>query len=106
MAATSPKGGELARQTLFEDLQQLSKGLPDLGISAELKFEVTLGIMIQLMRAIGEGRLSSLACDHAVGAILRAIGLSDREVKSVLVTLPKVAGEAGPDGPRSASARR
>ncbi|MEP9387708.1 TetR/AcrR family transcriptional regulator [Mesorhizobium sp. KR9-304] len=106
MAAASPKGGELARQRLFEDLRQLSKGLPDLGISAELKFEVALGIMIQLMRAIGEGRLSSLDCDQAVGAILRGIGLSDRQTKSVLADLPTNSDGSGTDGAQSQKFRR
>ena len=57
MAAAAPEGGELARRHLFEDLQQFAKGLPGDGASAELNLEIVLGILLQLMRALGEGRL-------------------------------------------------
>ena len=43
--------------------------------------------MLQIMRALGEGRLSSHDRDAAVSAILRAIGLSTRQAKSVLAHL-------------------
>ena len=76
MAAAAPKGGELLRRRLFEDLQQFSKSLPGSGASAELNLEIVVGIMLQLMRALGERRLSSLDRDAAVSAILRAIGLN------------------------------
>ncbi|SDA94396.1 TetR/AcrR family transcriptional regulator [Sinorhizobium sp. NFACC03] len=88
LAAAAPKGGEIARRRLFEDLQQFSKALPDDGVSAELKLEIVVGIMLQILRAIGEGRLSSIDRDAAISAILRAIGLNAQEAKSVLVRLP------------------
>ncbi|MDE3774788.1 TetR/AcrR family transcriptional regulator [Sinorhizobium meliloti] len=88
LAAAAPKGGEIARRRLFEDLQQFSKELPDDGVSAELKLEIVVGIMLQILRALGEGRLSSIDRDAAISAILRAIGLSAEEAKSVLVRLP------------------
>ncbi|MHC2299279.1 AcrR family transcriptional regulator [Rhizobium mongolense] len=88
LAAVAPKGGEMARRRLFEDLQQFSKALPDDGVSAELKLEIVVGIMLQILRALGEGRLSSLDRDAAIGAMLRAIGLNAQEAKSVLVRLP------------------
>ena len=85
--AAAPIGGELLRRRLFEDLQQFSKSLPGAAASAELNLEIVVGIMLQLMRALGEGRLSSLDRDAALGAILRAIGLSARQEKSVLARL-------------------
>ena len=100
MAAAAPKGGELARRRLFEDLQQFARGLPGDGQSAELNLEIVVGIMLQLMSALGEGRLSSLDRDAAVGAILRAIGLNARQAKSVLARLSAPADGAMPDGLR------
>ncbi|WP_234835694.1 TetR/AcrR family transcriptional regulator [Sinorhizobium meliloti] len=88
LAAAAPKGGEMARRRLFEDLQQFSKALPDDGVSAELKQEIVVGIMLQILRAIGEGRLSSINREAVISAILRAIGLNAQEAKSVLVRLP------------------
>ena len=106
MAAAAPKGGELARRRLFEDLQQFTKGLPGDGGSPELSLEIVVGIMLQLMRALGEGRLSSLDRDAALGAILRAIGLSARQAKSVLARLSVPADGAIPDGPPPAKSQR
>ena len=100
MAAAAPKGGELLRRRLFEDLQQFSKGLPGDGASAELNLEIVVGIMLQLMRALGEGRLSSLDRDAAVSAILRAIGLSARQAKSVLARLSSSRRRRDGCGPR------
>ena len=106
MAAAAPKGGELARRRLFEDLQQFTKGLPGDGGSPELNLEIVVGIMLQLMRALGEGRLSSLDRDAALGAILRAIGLSARQAKSVVARLSAPADGAIPDGPPPAKSQR
>ena len=106
MAAAAPKGGELARRRLFEDLQQFTKGLPGDGASPELNLEIVVGIMLQLMRALGEGRLSSLDRGAAVGAILRAIGLSAGQAKSVLARLLAPADGAMPDGPRPPKSQR
>ena len=108
MAAAAPKGGELLRSRLLEDLQQFSKSLPGTGTgaSAELNLEVVVGIMLQLMRALGERRLSSLDRDAAVSAILRAIGLNARQAKSVLARLSRSADGAMPDGPRPRKSQR
>ena len=84
MAVATIKGGEIIRRRLFEDLQLLSKGLPEGSARAELNLEIVFGIMLQLMRALGEGRLLSLDHDAAVSAILRSIGLDARQMKSVL----------------------
>ena len=76
----SPEGRRDFPGRLFEDLQQFSDGLPGSPASAELNQEIVVGIMLQLLRAIGEGRLPSLDRDAAVGAILHAIGLDEDEV--------------------------
>ena len=106
MAAADPKGSELLRRRLFEDLQQFSKSLPGSGASAELNLEIVVGIMLQIMRALGEGRLSSHDRDAAVSAILRAIGLSARQAKSVLAHLSAPADGAMPAGPQPPKSQR
>lgn len=88
LATAAPKGGEMARSRLFEDLQRFSKALPDDGVSAELKLEIVVGIMLQILRALGEGRLPLLDHEAVISAILRAIGLNAQDAKSVLVRLP------------------
>ncbi|OHV75397.1 TetR/AcrR family transcriptional regulator [Ensifer sp. LCM 4579] len=87
LTSAAPEGREIARPRLVEDLRQLSKELPDDGMSAELKLEIVVGIMLQVFRALGEGRLCSTDRDAAIGAILRAIGLSAQETKSALARL-------------------
>jgi AcrR family transcriptional regulator len=106
MATVDAKGGELLRRRIFEDLQQFSNNLPDGGASAQLNLEIVVGIMLQLMRALGERRLSSLDRDAAISAILRAIGLNAREAKSVLTRLPTSADGAMADGPRQRKSQR
>jgi hypothetical protein len=44
----------------LEDLQQFSDGLPGSKASVELNREIVVGIMLQLLRAVGERRLPSL----------------------------------------------
>jgi AcrR family transcriptional regulator len=88
MTASAPKGGEVARSRLFEDLRRFSKGLAQGGVSPELNLEIVFGIVLQLVGAFGEGRLSRRHREDAIRAILRAIGLDATEVKSVLTRLP------------------
>jgi AcrR family transcriptional regulator len=88
MAASTPNGLEVARSRAFEDLLWLSKGLPSGGISPEVSLEIVVGILLQLLGAFGEGRLSRRHREDAIRAILRAIGLDARQVKSVVARLP------------------
>jgi hypothetical protein len=88
MVTSAPNVGEVARSRLFEDLRRFSKGLPQAAVSPELGLEIVFGIMVQLMGAFGEGRLSRRHREDAIRAILRAIGLDAREVKSVVARLP------------------
>ena len=95
----APKWGEVVRRRLLEDLQQLSKGLPHGEASVELNLEIVIGVILQLMRALGQGRLSSRDRDPAIGAILRAMGLDARRTKSVLAHLPAPQKDASRTGP-------
>lgn len=103
MAAAGANIGQLARRRLLEDLQRHLKRLPQGGaISTELALEVVVGITLQVLAAIAEGRLSSRHRDEAIAAILRAIGLDARQVKSVLARIPEPADA----GRSEASAKR
>jgi AcrR family transcriptional regulator len=84
MTATNPQSGDKIRRRLLEDLQHLSQEAP----SAELNVEIVVGIMLHMLRVIGEDRLSSFDPDAVISAILRAIGLSAQQAGSVLKRLP------------------
>jgi AcrR family transcriptional regulator len=100
MAAAAPTVGEGARLRLLEDINRHVNGLPRGGaVSAEVSLEVVLGIMLQVLAAIAAGRLSSRHREGAIAAILRAIGLDARQVKSVLARLPVQADAARSDLP-------
>ena len=87
MATAAPRGGEIARRHLFEDLSELSKGLSG-SISPSLSLEIVVGIMIQLLGGFAGGKLSWSDREPAIAAILRAIGVDARQAKSALARLP------------------
>jgi AcrR family transcriptional regulator len=88
MAATIARGGEVARRHLYEDLTLYMKRLPKGSVSAELSLEIVVGILLQVLGAIADGRLSSRHREGTLAAILRAIGLDARQVKAMLARLP------------------
>jgi AcrR family transcriptional regulator len=88
MAMSAPNGLEVARSRFLEDMRRLSKGLPQGGVSPEVSLEIVSGILLQLLGAFGEGRLSRRHREDAIGATLRAIGLDAKQVKSVVARLP------------------
>lgn len=77
VVARTPNGLEVARSRFLEDMSGLSKRLPQGGVSPELSLEIVSGILLQLLRAFGEGRLSRRHREYAIRAILRAIGLDE-----------------------------
>ena len=106
MAATAANVGEVARRRLLEDIKRHLKGLPHGGMSAELALEVVVGILLQVLVGIAEGRLSSRHREDAIAAILRAIGLDARQVKSVLTRLSAQAPVAPAEEPARAVKQR
>jgi hypothetical protein len=108
MAAGTATVGEVARRRLLEDIKRYVKSLPHGGaMSAGLALEVVVGIMLQVLAAIAERRLSSRDREGAIAAILRAIGLDAQQVKSVLTRLPVQADAARSGLPaRAAKPRR
>jgi AcrR family transcriptional regulator len=95
MAWSHPRVGRVARSRLRQDLKLALKAMPQQESSLELSLEVVLGIMLQLLAAIGQGRLSSRDRQAAIGSILRAIGAESRQVKSTLAHLPQIERAAG-----------
>ncbi len=108
MAAAGANVGQLARRRLLEDLKRHLERLPQgSAISIELALEVVVGIVFQVLAAIAEGRLSARHRDEAIAAILRAIGLDARQVKSVLARIPEPADAGRSEPPaKRAKARR
>ncbi len=87
MARSYPSIGETARVRLREDLQLVLTQSPRPGFSLDLALEVVLGVMLQVMAAIGEGRLSHNNREPAVGAVLGAIGVGRQQAASTLARL-------------------
>jgi AcrR family transcriptional regulator len=90
MAWSFPTVGRVARSRLLEDLKLALKGVPQQDSSLGLNLEVVLGIVLQVLAAIGQRRLSSRDRQAAIGSILRAIGADGRRVKSTLARLPEI----------------
>ena len=91
MASSYPSVGKVARSRLFEDLRLVFAKTPSGEPSLQLALEVVLGIMLQVLTAIGQGRLSAVDTKEIIALILRAIGIGNSETKSVLSRLPKLA---------------
>ncbi len=90
MAWSYPKVGQVARKRLREDLELVLKELPQQDFSLELSLEVVLGILLQVLAALGQGRLSFHHRQAAIGSILRAIGVGGQQVRSVLARLLQI----------------
>ena len=90
MAWSFPTVGRVARSRLLEDLKLALKEAPQQDSSLELNLEVVLGIVLQVLAAIVQRRLSSRDRQAAVGSILRAIGADSRRVRSMLGRLPEI----------------
>ncbi len=87
MARSYPSIGETARMRLREDLQLVLAQSPRAGFSLDLALEVVLGVVLQVMAAIGEGRLSHDDREPAIGAVLGAIGVGRQQAASTLARL-------------------
>jgi len=107
MAAATATVGEVARRRLLEDIKRYVKEARQGGgtVSAELALEIVVGILLQVLSAIAEGRLSSRHREGAIAAILRAIGVEARQLNSALMRLPQPS-EAAPARPARKTGRR
>ena len=106
MARSVASVGKVARRRLLEDLRRVAKETPQgpTPISPQLGQEIVLGIMLQLLSAFGEGRLSSRDREGATGAILRAMGVSGQRVKSTLARMERLTHDR-PERGQAAAAR-
>jgi AcrR family transcriptional regulator len=94
MARSYPAVGQVARTRLSEDLREALKRSPQTEISLELAAELALGIVNQVMAAIGEGRLKVGDRTDAVRSILTAIGVGKRDAASIVAKLASLRASA------------
>ena len=87
MARSNPSVGETARGRLKEDLAQVLEDLPNADLSLDLAMEAVIGVMMQVLAAIGEGRLKDADRLPAVGAVLGAIGVGKQRAAATLAKI-------------------
>ena len=92
MAMSYPTVGKVARKRLYEDLREAFKQSRQSGLSLQLALEVSIGIVVQVMAAIGEGRLKDDDRANAVRCILTAIGVGGRDAASICARLSDIRG--------------
>jgi AcrR family transcriptional regulator len=102
MARSYPAVGQVARSRLSEDLREALKQSPQAALSLELGLEVALGIVLQVVAAIGEGRLEDRDPPEAVRCILAALGVGKRDAASIVARLGSI--QKGPLRSASGSA--
>lgn len=85
----APHGAESARQRLMEDMRAVTRDLPESLATAELKTLLVFGIMVQVLRTIGDGQFSVQDRQPTIRAILRSIGLGAERVDALA---PRLAG--------------
>ena len=90
MARSYPTVGKVAQKHLYEDLREALKQSPQAGLSLRLALEVSIGIVFQVMAAIGEGRLKDDDRTEVVRCILTAIGVGKREAASICARLADI----------------
>jgi AcrR family transcriptional regulator len=83
MARSYPPVGQVARRRLSEDLREAFKQ-SQVGLSPELALEVAIGVVLQVVAAIGEGQLEDRDRPEAVRAILTGIGVGKRDAASII----------------------
>jgi AcrR family transcriptional regulator len=89
MARSYPSVGETARARLREDLAEALKEARPPGLSLTLALEVVVGVVLQTVAAIGEGRLIRGDRPGAVAAALGAVGVGRARAASVLAQLER-----------------
>jgi len=91
MARYYPAVGESARRRLSEDLERVLDAAPHSDLSFALGLEAVLGVVLQVLAAIGEGRLSPGDRQPAIRSVLHAIGIEKSQVTSTLVQVARIA---------------
>src|SRR5271166_1307566 len=78
-----------ARRRLREDLMRVLDALPGGGLSVDIALEAATGVVLQVLAAIGEGRLKGAVAQPAVGAVLGAIGIGKQQAATTLAKLKR-----------------
>ena len=85
MAQSKPSVGEQQAAKLFEGGSGARARRPSgRGLSVDLALEAAIGVMLQVLAAVGEGRLSRAVGQPAVGAVLGAIGIGKQQAATTL----------------------
>jgi hypothetical protein len=63
--------------------------LPGGGLSVDLALEAAIGVVLQVLAAIGEGRLKGAVAQAAVSAVLGAIGIGKQQAAMTLAKLKR-----------------
>ncbi len=88
MARSNPSVGERARRRLKEDLARVLDNLPG-GLSVDLALEAAIGVVLQVLAAIGEGRLKGAVAQPALAAVLGSIGIGKQQAATTLAKLKR-----------------
>jgi AcrR family transcriptional regulator len=91
IARSNPSVGERARRRLKEDLARVLDNLPG-GLSVDLALEAAIGVVLQVLAAIGDGRLKGAVAQPALGAVLGAIGIGKQQAATTLAKLKRAKG--------------
>jgi AcrR family transcriptional regulator len=94
MARSYPAVGRTARIRLSEDLKRVLEAAPHDELSLGLGLEAALGIVLQLLAAIGEGRLTPDDRQPAIRSVLRAIGVGKAQTTSALARVARITQSA------------
>ena len=94
MARSYPGVGRTARRRLSEDLKSVLDADPDAELSLDLGLEAALGVILQVLAAIGEGRLSPDDRQPAIRSVLRVIGVGKPRAASALAEAARIARAA------------
>ncbi len=76
--------GRDTRARFATDVTQALAALPEPSLAPELAVEATLGIVQQVLAAVGEGRLRAADREPATGAVLSAIGAGEPRIAATL----------------------
>jgi AcrR family transcriptional regulator len=105
MARSYHSVGETARTRLREDLAEALKEASPPELSLNLALEVVVGVVLQTLAAIGEGRLTRSDRSGAVAAVLGAVGVGRARAASVLAQLERTrAALRAEEAPRASRA--
>jgi len=86
MAATYAWVGDRTKKRLLDDLRDLYRATPPVRrrLDPAVATEVVVGIVLQTLVAIGQGRLNATQARSAISAILSSIGIEARTRASVI----------------------